>query len=185
MELPIDEEHEIEIVRHVLEGDVQAFELLVLRYQKPIYNLAFRAMASEDSAADLTQEAFAKAYERLERFDRSKRFFPWLYTIAVNVVRDHLRKLGRDRTVGVADLEAAVAGPWDVEQKSMHDRLVLQRLVKEMEKLPFDYREALILRFKQDFSMKEIAQALGLSLSGAKMRVSRGLRMLRERFKEQ
>jgi len=108
MELPIDEEHEIEIVRHVLEGDVQAFELLVLRYQKPIYNLAFRATASEDSAADLTQEAFAKAYERLERFDRSKRFFPWLYTIAVNVVRDHLRKLGRDRTVGVTDAQAAV-----------------------------------------------------------------------------
>ncbi|WP_250645599.1 RNA polymerase sigma factor [Salidesulfovibrio onnuriiensis] len=184
-ELPIDEEHEREIVHCVLQGDVQAFEALVLRYQKPLYNLALRATGNEDAAADLTQEAFTRAYAQLERFDRKKRFFPWLYTIAVNVVRDHLRKKGRERVMGVEDPEGMAARAWSGDRDAMQDHMELKRLVREMENLPLDYREALVLRFRQDFSMKEIAQALGIGLSGAKMRVSRGLQMLRKRLKEQ
>lgn len=92
----MEESREAEIIREVLLGDAQAFEALVRKYQGPVYNLMLRKVGDVDVAADLSQEAFLRAYLRLETFTLGKRFFPWLYSVSMNVARDWFRKKGLD-----------------------------------------------------------------------------------------
>ena len=168
------------IVGEVLNGDINAYALLVKKYQKPIYNLMYRATGSPEISMDLSQETLVRAYEKLERFDPGRSFFSWLYTIGVNLARDYLRKAGRESLIfentfderNTVDDKSSPVTP--VEQK-----LEMSYVLKAMEKLPFDYREALILRFRAELPMKDIARALSISVSGAKMRVHRALKELR------
>jgi RNA polymerase sigma-70 factor (ECF subfamily) len=83
------------LVYEILSGDVDSYALLVKRYQKPIYNLMLRMTGSEQDALDLSQETFVRAYEKLEKFDPSASFFPWLYTMGLNLARDFLRRAKR------------------------------------------------------------------------------------------
>ncbi len=182
----MDQANETEIIREVLLGDPQPFEALVRKYQGPVYNLMLRSMHDQDVAADLSQETFTKAYARLETFQLGKRFFPWLYSLALNIVRDHLRKSGRDVHVFMDDPEVMIAAGSHVDGRdeaelSLDGKAVFEYILC----MPIKYREALILRFKHDLSMKEISVALDISVSGAKMRVSRGLEMVRYQFKEE
>lgn len=177
------EKREAEIVRKVLLGDVQSFGVLVREYQSPVYNLMFRMVGDEDTAADLAQEAFTRAYEKLGMFKPGKRFFPWLYSVSLNIARDWLRASGRDIHVYVEDAVVMTREedrPDD--QGALLDYLDGTRAFEVVKELDPKYREALILRYRYDFSMQEIADALGVSISGAKMRVSRGLDMVREKF---
>lgn len=171
---------ESRIVSEILCGDAEAYAILVKRYQKPIYNLMIRMTSSQEDAFDLTQETFLRAYERLEKYNPSSRFFPWLYTLGLNLARDFLRKGKRENA---KSLESELAqrnfsNPSEQEEVLL-ERLDAGRLKNVLEKLSLDYREAIILRFHEGMSMKDIALALGISVSGAKMRVHRGLLMLR------
>nr|WP_321258978.1 sigma-70 family RNA polymerase sigma factor [uncultured Pseudodesulfovibrio sp.] len=176
---------EAEIVREVLLGDTQAFGLLVREYQGPVYNLMLRMVGDADMAADLAQEAFTRAYEKLGTFNVRKRFFPWLYSVSLNVARDWLRKRGRDMHVFVDDAAVMVRNEDLIdEQQAIHARLDGAKAFILVQKLDVKYREALILRYKYDFSVREIAETLEISVSGAKMRLSRGLDMVRHQFNE-
>jgi len=177
-----DEQHCID---RVLRGEVNAFGTLVERYQKPIFNLMHRMAGSPDRAADLTQETFIRAYQKLERFHPGKRFFPWLYSIGLNLARDFARKNTCNPETGSPLNLEALSGcdsPGD-QQDRMCDSLEFLRLEKALDELPVIYREALILRYHEECSMGDIATALDLSVSAAKMRVHRGLEMLREHYK--
>lgn len=168
------------IVREVLNGDVDAFALLVKKYQKPIYNLMYRITGSKELSMDMSQETLVKSYENLERFDISKSFFPWLYAIGVNLAKDYLRKSGREaRLFGCNFDECNTVDESSNQQMQVERKLEMSKVVTAMELLSFDHREALILRFRKELSMKEIAQALSISVSGAKMRVHRALNELR------
>lgn len=181
----MDRTYEAEIIRDVLLGDPQPFEILVREYQGAVYNLMLRSVQDPDTAADLAQDAFTKAYARLETFRTGKRFFPWLYSLALNVVRDHMRKNGRDVHVYMEDPSVMVSDAEVEHGRNQAERNLDEQTVFEyIEAMPPKYREALILRFRYDFSMQEIGTALGITVSGAKMRVSRGLDMVREQFKE-
>lgn len=170
-----------EAVYAVLNGDANAFAGLVERYQKPIFNLMFRMTGSLADAADLTQDTFVKAYEELHRFRKGGKFFPWLYTIGLNRSKNLLRRNGICRTIPLEDSEPGSGLDYPSQQEEkMCARLDSKRLQQALGDLPFDYREALILRYHEELSMEEIAAALELSPSGAKMRVHRGLKMLRE-----
>lgn len=179
------ENREAELIREVLAGDPQPFEVLVRRYQGPVFNLMLRNVGKGDVAADLAQEAFIRAYTRLETFKFGNRFFPWLYSLSLNVVRDWMRKNGRDFHVFMEQPSVMVRDEdrSDSEQ-AMEDRLDGARAFEVVMQLAPKYREAVILRFRHDLSMPEIGRALGISVSGAKMRVSRGLDMVRLQFKE-
>lgn len=177
------DKREADIVREVLLGDVQAFGVLVREYQGPVYNLMLRMVGDEDKAADLAQDAFARAYERLESFKPGRRFFPWLYSVALNIARDWLRAAGRDRHVFVEDAAVLVRDDDRIDERdALHDRLDGAKAFDIVMRLDPKYREALVLRYRYDFTMQEIADTLETSLSGAKMRVSRGLDMVRRQF---
>lgn len=169
-----------ETIAQVLDGNRNAFARLVRKYQKSVFNVMFRATGSVDTAADLSQEAFARAYDKLGSYRPRKKFFSWLYVIALNVARDHLRRSRRMPEFTCVPLEtlSGQGGLGDdalPQERYLDQRTVLQALAS----LPIDYREALMLRFREGLSMKEIADALDLSTSGAKMRVHRGLDRLK------
>ena len=168
------------LICDILNGDTELFAVLVNRYQRPIFNLLLRMTGNREDAADLTQETFLKAYEKLERFRLSKRFFPWLYTIGMNLARDHMRKqksAAKAASMNLPFKSSAVDG--FEENRSLVQRLDASRLMVLLAQLPEDYREAVILRYHEGLTMKEIGEALKISTSGAKMRVKRALERLR------
>jgi RNA polymerase sigma-70 factor (ECF subfamily) len=168
-------------VTRVLQGDTEAFGVLVRRYQKPIFNLMYRATGSMEDAADLAQEAFTRAYDKLVSYRSERKFFAWLYTIALNVARDCRRSNRRGPNM-VPESEGSSA-LFDQAARQAHDparRIEIQNLMQALGRLPIDYREALLLRYRQGFSMKEIAEMLQISVSGAKMRIHRGLAKLQQ-----
>ncbi len=171
---------ETRIIAAVLDGEVNAFEPLVAKYEKPIFNLMYRTTGSLDEAVELTQEAFLKAYDKLEQFQLGRSFFSWLYALAVNVGRDYLRYKKR-HPPSIHDNPGHVAERTFQDTAPEDPRLTeeVQSLFMALEKLPIDYREAVVLRYREERSMQEIAEMLNLSVSGAKMRVHRGLEKLR------
>ena len=177
----MEELYDQQVITAVLTGNVDAYRHLVLRYEKPIFNLMYRMTGSRDDALDLAQETFIKAYEKLERFKTGSRFFPWLYTIGLNngrnFIRDH--KMEKQCLVEMGGDESWMDRLLQQNQR-VWTPLDVQRLREGLQQLPLDYREAMILHYHEGFSMKEIADALELSVSGAKMRVHRGLRKLRQ-----
>lgn len=180
----MDQTSDHQVIAAVLAGDVDAYAVLVQRYQKPIYNLMYRMTGgSEADALDLSQDTFIKAYEALHRFRPGSRFFPWIYSIGLNHSKNFLR---RTRAHPEVDFESVDMGSGldypGQEEDAMCARLDHQRLEEALRSLPVDYREAVVLRYHEALSMEEIATALGISLSGAKMRVHRGLRKLRDRL---
>ncbi|MEF2144933.1 MAG: sigma-70 family RNA polymerase sigma factor [Desulfovibrionaceae bacterium] len=177
-------EKDLALVRETLAGDVEAFGLLVRRYQRPIVNLMYRGAGTRETAHDLAQDTFLRAYERLETFNLSRKFFPWLYAIGLNRLRDHYRSCGRSAEQEWERIDTLPEETRGSQQEDLATHLDGQRAAKALQELPLVYREALVLRFREECSMEEISEALGLSLSGAKMRVHRGLEMLRNVFRE-
>jgi RNA polymerase sigma-70 factor (ECF subfamily) len=166
------------LIYEILAGDAEAYGILVRRYQKPIFNLMLRMTCCDEDAMDLTQETFVRAYEKLEQFKGSSPFFPWLYTIGMNLARDFLRRVKASRTA----VESLSSDPGLASNsgEDLYESADAEQVSHLLQKLPHDYREALVLRFHEGLSVSELASALGISVSGAKMRIHRGLLKLRE-----
>ncbi len=180
MDQPENDRDDARAVRRTLQGEREAFAVIVRRYQGPIYRLMLRFSRDEHAALELAQEAFVKAFERLGTYDPGRRFFTWFYTLALNLARDQARR-GRRDPVGRPAIEpVATAVTGDPVA-----RLERTRLIEALRSLPSKYGEALALRYIEGLSLEEVAETLGLSTSGAKMRVHRGLGLLRERYGEE
>lgn len=170
-----------EIVAEVLNGDRQAYGLLIDAYKGPLFNLALRMTGRPEDADDLTQETFIRAYVKLHRFDREKNFFTWLYTIGINLIRNHLKKNERERAIRAAgrpatELQNQAAGGREGDYPSDD---AVKRLDENMRSLPISMREAILLKYHQDLTFEEIADITGDSVSAVKMRVYRGLEKLK------
>jgi RNA polymerase sigma-70 factor (ECF subfamily) len=179
---PMTSTEENQIVERVLKGEREAFAALIDAYKGAIFNLAFRMTDSYQDADDLSQETFTKAYRNLRQFDPQKRFFTWIFTIGLNLIRNHLKKHGREMTRENAARSSPEAG---IDQGVQTERNIMQaqeisRLDICLQKLPADLREAVVLRFYQDLSFEEIATISDASLSAVKMRVYRGLEQLQQ-----
>ena len=177
----MDYPDEPEIISSIMRGNSDAYGALVRRYQKPIFNLMYRVTGSYEDAKDLAQETFIKAYEKLDQFRMGARFFPWLYTIGFNHARNFVQRSRSLQRASDSDCEE-MSG---LDYPSQHeDRVVAQidflRIYQALDQLPIDYREAVSLHYHEGLSMEDISTALQLSVSGAKMRVHRGIRKLRE-----
>lgn len=166
------------LIYEILAGDAEAYAIVVKRYQKPIFNLMLRMTSSDEDARDLTQETFVRAYEKLEQYKASSPFFPWLYTIGMNLARDFQRRAKVSRNA--LETLSGQPDPPSNPAEGLHENVEAERVYQLLQTLPPDYREALVLRFQEGLSVGELASALGVSVSGAKMRVHRGLTRLRE-----
>lgn len=178
-------EQEAAIVRKVLGGDANAFETLVLEYEKNVYNIALRMTGNSEDAADMTQEAFIKAYNSLQSFRGDSKFSVWLYRIVSNVCLDFLRSKNRRPTVSLSvEDDDGEDTQLDVADESQSPELLLDRkLTREsvrrgLDSLPPDYRQILLLREIQGLSYDEISQVLGLEVGTVKSRIFRARKRL-------
>ena len=178
-------EQEAAIVRKVLGGNANAFETLVLEYEKNVYNIALRMTGNSEDAADMTQEAFIKAYNSLQAFRGDSKFSVWLYRIVSNVCLDFLRSKNRRPTVSLSvEDDDGEDTQLDVADESQSPELLLDRKLtrdsvrRGLDSLPPDYRQILLLREMQGLSYDEIAQALGLEVGTVKSRIFRARKKL-------
>ncbi|MCX5849010.1 MAG: sigma-70 family RNA polymerase sigma factor [Deltaproteobacteria bacterium] len=187
----MDQKTEIEIIIRVLKGDKQAFAMLVEEYKTPIYNLAYRMTRNSADAEDLAQDTFFRSFNQLSHYDTTRSFYTWLYTISLNLIRNHLKKTGRRRQTNFYQREV----PSDVlasdkESEALRETAERDEQLKEkveklencLHKLSPEIRELLVLRFYQGLSFEAIAEITGLSQSAVKMRVYRGLEKLQKDF---
>lgn len=178
----MDQRADAEIVARVLKGDRQAYALLIEAYQGPLFNLAFRMTGSYSDADDLTQEIFIKAYQNLHQYDQKKKYFTWLYTIGINLIRNDLNKKARDHARQTEN--HLLAESQAQENSSGEGDLVsaerLGRLEKNMQQLPVDLREAILLKYHQDLTFEEVAIITGDTPGAVKMRIYRGLKQLKQ-----
>jgi len=182
----MDRDREQEIIERVRHGEQDAFAILVDAYKGAIFNLAFRMTGSYQDADDLAQETFFRAFRNLRHYDSQKSFFTWIYTISLNLVRNHLKKQGRRSSGNAADGIVAEAGVKN--SAGLEGTLIQAQEISHLDiclqKLPMDLRELIVLRFYQELSFEDIAMISGASLSAVKMRVYRGLERLKHLMEE-
>jgi len=169
-----------EIVKDVLAGEKQLFGLLVDRYQQPVYNLMFRYAGNRDEAADLTQDAFLRIFERLRLFQADKVFFPWLYSLAINLAKDWSRKKNRQhRKMFLLQQQAEETQIDTAVHEDSENRQEIEQVEHGLMLLPSQTREILILRYRHGCPIQDVASAFKISESAVKMRIKRGLAQLR------
>lgn len=177
------------MIKKAAAGDESAFESLVVKYQTPVYRLCFRMVGNAEDAADLTQEAFVKAWRCLEGFQFKSAFSTWLFRLTSNVCLDHLRSRKRSQTVPLIvaceDSEELVIDPPDPAPLP-EEQLVLseeQRCLQlAMDALEAEERRLLALRVVNDMSYAEIAALLEIKEGTVKSRLSRARERLRKKF---
>jgi len=162
------------LVQRARSGDERAFRLLVERYQKKVYAVAFGMVKDREEAMDVVQEAFVKVHRSLDSFKADATFYTWLYRITVNVCIDVIRRRGAMRSDSVEfderighDLAEANLGAVSSQLGSNPEKTVLQREVGEkiqaaLEQIPEKHRAILLLRELDGLSYEELAQVLDI-----------------------
>lgn len=178
-------EQEALTVQRVLDGDVNEYEKLVLEYQKNVYNLALRMTGDAEDAADMTQEAFIKAYNSLASYRGDSKFSVWLYRIVSNVCLDFLRARKRRQTVSLSvvddegeETELEISDESASPEKLLERSMTRDAVRRGLQELTPEYRQILILRELQGMSYDEIAETLGLESGTVKSRIFRARKKL-------
>ena len=174
-------EEEAKIIRAVVDGNTNAFEDLVLEYQKQVYHITLKMTGNEEDAFDLSQETFLKAFRALSSFRGEAGFGSWLYRMAANLCIDFLRKKKRQgggqlisldedeedrRPRELPDLRYEPQGA--LEKKEMR-----QKVQEGLQRLPHEQRLILVMRDVEGFSYQEISDALKIELGTVKSRIYR------------
>ena len=185
-------EDDTEILRRCREGDERAYREIIERYQRRVFSLALRVLRRAEDAEDVAQETFVRMFRAIDRYDPSRPFSAWLFTIASRLCIDHIRRrrirpislFQRDpesqeeRTIEVVDPGLRP----DEETSRVEEERHTQALV---DSLPPHYRIVVMLRHQQDLSYEEIAEALKLPLGTVKARIHRARALLRQRLESE
>jgi len=176
------EQDDSAVVRACLDGDGRAFTELVLRYQARLLNFVYRSIGDRERAEDLVQEAFIRVHRHLQRFDQSKKFSTWVYTIASNLAKNELRNRSRNPLV----LFQTIKKNWEADHRpiqfedvrSRPDDLYRKRHLRELveasvAQLPEHHRAVFVLRELEGKSYEEIAEITGCNLGTVKSRLNR------------
>ena len=173
-----------ELVDRSRKGDLDSFNQLVTRWERPIYALAYRVIGQEDEARDVVQETFLRAFRGIGAFKGQAKFSSWLYRIALNLCRDWIRRRRRSpialvpENVELEDL-AAETGPTESVEDLVARRELSGVVEAAMARLPEEQRTAIILKEYHGMTFQEIADLQGIPLSTVKTRLYQGLSVLR------
>jgi RNA polymerase sigma-70 factor, ECF subfamily len=163
------------LARRAQAGDADAFATLVVRYQRAVLNLAYRMLGDVQEAEDVAQDVFIRAYQSLGRFDPSRRFFSWLYRIAVNRCLSY-RDRARHDTLDASHSALPDGAPSPEQQAAQHETQAAIR--QAIAALPEHERAVVALRYGADLSYEEIAATLRLPLGTIKTRLFRARQRL-------
>lgn len=173
------------LVARARDGDAEAFDALVVRYQDRVFNMSLRMLGNREDALDVSQEIFLTVYRGLDRFEERSRFGTWLYRITVNRCRDELRRRGSVKHTRPQSLDASEpciepAGQ-DATPAQHASARELEGLVESaIAGLPEEARETLLLRDTQDLSYDEIAAVLDVPVGTVRSRLNRARVLLKE-----
>jgi len=169
-----------------LSGETEAFDELVSRYQDRIFSLCYRMCGSRESANDFAQESFVRAYERLDQYDPARPFYPWLKQVTVNLclnaIRDRRRETEEEATSDTWEERLSDAKP--TPEHVVIDADLEQRVQAAIVELPPRYRAVAVLRYIEDNSYDEIAEALDLPLGTVKTQLFRAREQLRRTLRD-
>ncbi len=176
------------LVRRARVGNSDAFEQLVLAYERRVYNLAFRMMGNAEDASDVAQEAFLRAFSSLSRFRGDCSFSTWIYRIVSNICLDELRKRGRQRVSSLdepvegedGEMSRQVADPAAGPEEVLQRTETRDRIHDGLASLQEAQRVIVVLRDIQGLSYEEISAVLGLSLGTVKSRLNRARMALKK-----
>jgi len=179
-----------ELVARSRGGDLDSFNQLVLRWERPIYALAYRVIGREEDARDVCQETFLRAYRSLGGFKGQAKFSSWLYRIALNLCRDWIRRQRRapvsqfPEDVDILEAAAATEPTESIEDLvARHD--MSRTVALAMAGLPEEQRTAIILKEYHGMTFQEIADLQDCPLSTVNTRLYQGLSVLRRHLREQ
>ena len=181
-----------DLVSRFLAGEERAFREIVERYQTRLLNFVYRTIGDRERAEDLVQEVFIRVYRHLHRFDASKKFSTWIYTIASNLAKNELRNRSRNPLVlfqtvrdkfsddeeRPLDFEDMAARPDD----AYHKRYLQEAVEEVVGTLPAHHREVFVLRELEGKSYEEIAEITGVNLGTVKSRLNRARASFAERI---
>jgi RNA polymerase sigma-70 factor (ECF subfamily) len=175
---------EDDLIRLCLDGDQAAFDRLVGRYHRGIYNMIYRMLGNAEDASDLTQETFLRAYTRLETYHLGRSFLAWIRRIAANLCIDHLRQRGQP-TLSLDErlesgLEQADDSPGSSPAQATEMAEDSRRVLAAVQQLPPKQRTVLIMRHIEGMTLEEIAGALRLPLGTVKVNLFRGRQAVRK-----
>jgi RNA polymerase sigma-70 factor (ECF subfamily) len=178
-----------ELVARSMGGDLDSFNQLVLRWERPIYALAYRVIGREEDARDVAQETFLRAFRALKGFKGQAKFSSWLYRITLNLCRDWIRRQRRTPVTqapeGVDIIElAGEEVPSETIEELVARHEVGRAVGKAMSMLPEEQRTAIILKEYHGLTFQEIADLLDCPLSTVKTRLYQGLTVLRKQLRD-
>ena len=186
MEFPIPDKPDQVLVEQSQAGYSEAFGLLAKKYQRKVYEIAYRFTQNVDEASDLSQEIFVKAYRALPNFESSSTFYTWLYRIAYNAGIDYTRRR-KNRP------EHLFSDEFPNDQQLLHPRVTDDQVVSTTEaseiqdqikqaiaKLSPRQRQVFVLRYYQDLPLREIGEILGLRIGTVKAQLFNSIRKLRQ-----
>jgi RNA polymerase sigma-70 factor (ECF subfamily) len=184
---PSGQSNDDDLIRRTQEGDLQAFDILVRRYQKKIYFAAYRMVKSHDAADDIAQETFINAYSAIKSFKIGYSLYTWLYRICMNLSINYLK---RQKFVipesqfeeETSPLEKEAKGADPMEQ--LEAKELGQKIEKAVDSLPPKYKAVLVLRLYEDLSYEDIAKTLKISLGTVMSRLFRARERMQEMLKE-
>jgi RNA polymerase sigma-70 factor (ECF subfamily) len=182
---------DIILIDEAIAGNQDAYQKLMTKYRQLIYNLIFRMIRNKEDVQDLTQEAFIKAFNSLEKFDKQFSFSTWLFKIATNNCIDYLRKkklntFSIDKDIGTEDDDFQFEIP---DTETIPDRNILdaerKKILEEaIESLPNKYKSVILLRHRDEKDYEEIAKKLKLPLGTVKAHIFRGRELLNKYLKD-
>lgn len=178
-------QEEEDIIRSILEGNTDDFEILVKEYEKNVYNLALRMTGDPDDAYDMSQEAFVKAYNSLKSFRFESKFSVWLYRIVSNVCLDYMRSRKRRAADSLSveddegeesqlDIPDDTASP----ESLLERKLTIEAVQRGLMSLGEEQRKILLMREIEGLSYEEIGEALALESGTVKSRIFRARKKL-------
>ena len=168
----MDDQDDAGLVARCLRGEADAFEPLVARYQRVLFNVALRMVDDYEDARDVTQSAFVKAYEKLDSYDPRYRFFSWIYRIMLNESLNLMR--ARRPRAPLDRVPASSADP----QRDQEAREVGERVRSALQELTREQREVIVLRHFGELTYEEMAVALALPEKTVKSRLFTARRRL-------
>lgn len=168
-----------ELIERCIGGDRQAFEILLVRYEKPVYNAAYRMLNSPDDARDVTQTVFLKVFEHLDHYDPTRRFFSWIYRITLNESINWLKKTNR-----LDPLEGDMADDRSGPDDEASNRQLSQNLQAAMMTISPDYRAVITLKHVLGCSYAEISKVLDIPEKKVKSRLYSARQLLMENLTE-
>ncbi|MFT8873068.1 MAG: RNA polymerase sigma factor SigW [Sporolactobacillus sp.] len=180
------EQKEKRLIRRIKKGDHQAFAEMVNHYKNGVYIICLRMTGNREEAEDLSQETFLRAFRSIDQFDIDRKFSTWLFRIATNLSIDTLRrkkaKLSLDAEVPGTEgltLEAVLADQQPLPDERLMQAETERRVQSGIERLPDKYRIAVVLKYVEELSLKEISEIMDIPVATVKTRIHRGREMLR------